>query len=115
MSTDIEIQGPSLIAPVMNVALARERLMQFQQFVKEYLVDGEDFGTIPGTPKPTLYKPGADKLCELYSLADEYEVTLVTLRKALAQLREEGRIQTEHGWGSRVVHGDSPAPDGESP
>ena len=75
MNTDIEIQGPSLIAPVMNVALARERLMQFQQFVKEYLVDGEDFGTIPGTPKPTLYKPGADKLCELYGLADEYEVT----------------------------------------
>lgn len=65
----------TLIAPVMNVALAKERLMQLQQFVKEYLVDGEDFGTIPGTPKPTLYKPGADKLCELYGLADEYEVT----------------------------------------
>ena len=65
----------SLIGPVMDVAMARERLMQFQQFVKEYLVEGEDFGTIPSTPKPTLYKPGADKLCELYGLADEYEVT----------------------------------------
>ena len=71
----VEKPTPSLIAPVMNVALARERLLQFQQFVKEYLVEGEDFGTIPGTPKPTLYKPGADKLCELYGLADEYEVT----------------------------------------
>jgi hypothetical protein len=78
MSGEIVVQSPgvgSLIAPAMNVALAKERLMQLQQFVKEYLVDGEDFGTIPGTPKPTLYKPGADKLCELYSLADEYEVT----------------------------------------
>jgi hypothetical protein len=59
----------------MDVAMARERLVQFQQFIKEYLVDGEDFGTIPGTPKPTLYKPGADKLCELYGLADDYTVT----------------------------------------
>jgi hypothetical protein len=78
MSGEIVIQSLGsdlLIAPVMNVALAKERLMQLQQFVKEYLIDGEDFGTIPGTPKPTLYKPGADKLCELYGLADEYEVT----------------------------------------
>lgn len=65
----------TLIGPVMNVGMAKERLVQFQQFVKEYLVDGEDFGTIPGTPKPTLLKPGADKLCELYGLADDYEVT----------------------------------------
>jgi hypothetical protein len=65
----------SLIGPVMDVAMARERLMQFQQFVKEYLVENEDFGVIPGTPKPTLLKPGADKLCELYGLADDYEVT----------------------------------------
>lgn len=78
MSEALAVQGQKtgvLLAPVMNVALAKERLMQLQQFVKEYLVDGEDFGTIPGTPKPTLYKPGADKLCELYGLADEYEVT----------------------------------------
>jgi hypothetical protein len=59
----------------MDVGMAKERLMQFQQFVKEYLAEGEDFGTIPGTPKPTLLKPGADKLCELYGLSDDYEVT----------------------------------------
>ena len=78
MNTDlatVNASAGSLIGPVMDVAMARERLMQFQQFVKEYLVEGEDFGTIPSTPKPTLYKPGADKLCELYGLADEYEVT----------------------------------------
>jgi hypothetical protein len=78
MSTEIATQGQStsiLLAPVMDVALAKQRLMQLQQFVKEYLVENEDFGIIPGTPKPTLYKPGADKLCELYGLADEYQVT----------------------------------------
>jgi hypothetical protein len=63
-----------ILSPVMNLAVARKRLQEFQEFVKEYLKEGEDFGTIPGTPKPTLYKPGADKLCELYGLADSYEI-----------------------------------------
>ena len=75
MTEALAVQSPALLAPVMNVALAKERLMQFQQFIKEYMVENEDFGIIPGTPKPTLLKPGADKLCELYGLADEYEVT----------------------------------------
>ena len=64
-----------LLSPVMNIELAKARLMEFQAFVKDYLKEGEDFGTIPGTPKPTLLKPGSDKLCELYGLADTYEIT----------------------------------------
>jgi ribosomal protein L37AE/L43A len=63
-----------VLMPVMNIELAKNRLAQFQEFVKGYLKEEEDYGTIPGTPKPTLYKPGADKLCELYGLADNYEI-----------------------------------------
>jgi DNA-binding GntR family transcriptional regulator len=48
-------------------------------------------------------------------LAFEYQTALTTVRKALALLRDEGLIETEHGWGSRVVHGDSPPPERESP
>ena len=28
-----------------------------------------DFGTIPGTPKPTLYKPGSEKILAMFNLA----------------------------------------------
>src|SRR5580698_1964993 len=63
-----------VLSPVMSLELAKKRLIEFQSFVREYLREGEDFGTIPGTPKPTLYKPGADKLCELYGLSDNYEI-----------------------------------------
>ena len=63
-----------VLMPVMNIAAAKARLKEFQEFVREYLVEGEDYGIIPGTPKPTLLKPGADKLCELYGLADKYHV-----------------------------------------
>lgn len=47
-------------------------------------------------------------------LAWEYQTAITTIRKALKQLREQGLIETEHGWGSRVVHGDPPS-GGESP
>lgn len=40
-----------------------------QEFFKEVMVKDEDFGVIPGTQKPSLYKPGAEKLCELYGFA----------------------------------------------
>jgi DNA-binding GntR family transcriptional regulator len=45
-------------------------------------------------------------------LAFEYEIALVTLRKALRQLREDGLVETEPGWGSRVVHGAPPPQEG---
>lgn len=63
------------LSPIFDVATAQNRLAELQRFVKFYLVEGEDFGTIPGTPKPTLYKPGADKLCDIYALADTYRIT----------------------------------------
>ena len=75
MSNELQaVTGDNLIGPVMDLESARQRLQQFQQFIKEYLVEGEDYGTIPGTQKRTLLKPGADKLCELYGLADDYQV-----------------------------------------
>jgi hypothetical protein len=58
--------------PVMNLTTAMQRLAEFQQFVKSYLVEDEDYGVIPGTKKRTLLKPGADKLCDIYGLADTY-------------------------------------------
>jgi len=62
------------LTPVFDVETAKKRLTELQNFVKSYMVEGEDYGTIPGTPKPTLYKPGADKLCDIYGMADSYRV-----------------------------------------
>ena len=63
-----------VLTPIMNVDLAKKRLAEFQEFVSGYLKEDEDYGIIPGTKKPCLWKPGADKLCELYGLADDYEI-----------------------------------------
>lgn len=51
-----------------------DRLRELQAFAKQYLIAGEDYGTIPGTVKPTLLKPGAEKLCDVYGFAREFTI-----------------------------------------
>lgn len=48
-------------------SLKRQREL-LRGFVKSQLTDGVDFGVIPGTPKPTLYKPGAEKIARVFML-----------------------------------------------
>jgi hypothetical protein len=64
------------IAPAYQNALSATtqhyRLMV--EFVKVQMVENIDYGTIPGTKKPTLLKAGAEKLCRLFSLRPSYEL-----------------------------------------
>lgn len=50
-----------------------EQVRKFQAAVKSLLIQGHDYGVIPGTDKPTLLKPGAEKIDKLLKLADLYE------------------------------------------
>lgn len=45
-----------------------------QEVIKRSLKKGHDYGEIPGTNKPTLLKPGAEKILMLYGLKSEYEI-----------------------------------------
>lgn len=47
---------------------------QFQQIVRANMREGQDYGVIPGTNKPTLLKPGAEKIAKLLGLSDQYEI-----------------------------------------
>jgi len=51
-----------------------EAINRFQQVVHSTMVNGQDYGVIPGTSKPTLLKPGAEKIAKLLGLADDYEI-----------------------------------------
>jgi len=50
------------------------QINRFQEIAKKQMVRGRDFGVVPGTDKPTLLKPGAEKISKLLKLADTYEV-----------------------------------------
>lgn len=58
---------------VTSIADLREQLHQLEQFKRDIMIEGVDFGTIPGTPKPTLLKPGAEKLSLAFGLAPTFE------------------------------------------
>ena len=51
---------------------------RFQQLVHVTLIPDQDYGIIPGTQKPTLLKPGAEKIAKLLLLSDQYEIVSST-------------------------------------
>ena len=64
------------IAPAYSraIALTASHYQTMIAFVAAQMKKGVDYGVIPGTKKPTLLKPGAEKLCRLFSLRPSYEL-----------------------------------------
>ncbi|MCK4384689.1 MAG: hypothetical protein KAW52_00355 [candidate division Zixibacteria bacterium] len=56
-----------------------DAISKISAVVKAKLHKGHDYGIIPGTQKPTLLKPGAEKMVKLFGLADTYSVMEQTL------------------------------------
>lgn len=47
---------------------------KIKQAMEKAMTRDEHYGVVPGTQKPTLLKPGAEKLCSLFMLDPEYRV-----------------------------------------
>lgn len=62
------------LMPAMSVQQAIERYQLLISFVKELMRDGIDFGAVPGTDKPTLLKPGAEKLATFFGLTKRFSI-----------------------------------------
>ncbi len=61
--------------PAMTIEMAIERHRAITSFVREVMKENIDFGKIPGAgDKPTLLKPGAEKLCTLFGLSKRFIV-----------------------------------------
>jgi len=58
---------------MMPIEQAQGWYNDFVAFSKSILKPELDFGIIPGTPKPSLYKPGAEKLRFVYGLGAEFD------------------------------------------
>lgn len=57
----------------MSVLQVRHQMEQVRELMSAEMQNGEDFGVVPGTKKPTLLKPGAEKLCLMFRLAPDPE------------------------------------------
>lgn len=60
--------------PAMTVAEFGSRYQEMQHLVKSNLREGVDYGIVPGTDKPTLLKPGGEKLCTFFGLRPTFEI-----------------------------------------
>lgn len=61
-----------------DYAMSTARLVQqvnlIQDVMAKVMKKDEHYGIIPGTKKPSLYKPGAEKLCMVFRLEPDYEI-----------------------------------------
>lgn len=62
-----------MVMPVMELAEAKERRNALVRFTRDIMVEGVDFGTVPGSNKQTLLKPGAEKLSTFFGLTMTFE------------------------------------------
>jgi hypothetical protein len=67
-------QAMSAFLPVMQIQHAIERYNAVLEFTQKIMHQDKDYGSIPGTSKPTLLKPGAEKLCSFFGLTPRYTV-----------------------------------------
>lgn len=64
------------LMPALSMIEVTERRNAVVEFTRQAMTSGVDYGVIPGTnTKPTLLKPGAEKLCTLFGLAPSFETT----------------------------------------
>lgn len=70
------VPAQSALMPVMSIQDAVARYNAVVEFTRKVMKSGKDYGVIPGTgDKPTLLKPGAEKLCSLFGLCPEFVTT----------------------------------------
>ncbi len=85
---------------------ARTRMDLLQEFVRTMMVEGQDYGIVPGSRKPSLLKPGAEKLCDLFGFSKivtilsrvenwdapflHYEVKVTLIHKSTGAIEAEG-------------------------
>ena len=52
----------------------KNQISLIQRIMSDAMKEGEHFGVIPGCQKPTLLKPGAEKLGLTFRLEPEYQI-----------------------------------------
>ena len=61
-----------MVAPERSIEELVAQSQKIRQAMEQAMEVGHHYGKIPGTAKPTLLKPGAEKLCLLFRLDPQY-------------------------------------------
>lgn len=75
MSNDVVVQSAPPLPGELSVVEVLAQVEKIQTLMQKAMKENEHYGKIPGTPKPTLLKAGAEKLCLMFRLDPQYEIT----------------------------------------
>ena len=85
----VRLEPKTLLKPVVSLKEIQETQNEVEQLITGGLKTGVDFGKIPGTPKPTLLKPGAEKILRWFNCYAEYKI--------LSEDHDSDKINTYEG------------------
>jgi hypothetical protein len=77
MSHEIEVRDLPVVQNMERPMTAQEVTNQslvVHQILTSVMQENVHYGVVPGTEKPTLLQPGAEKICTTFRLAPKYEV-----------------------------------------
>lgn len=60
--------------PALSIDQSIDRYNAVVEFVRQVMKQDIDYGVIPGTNKPTLLKPGAERLCMFFGLSIRFQL-----------------------------------------
>ena len=114
-TSDLQV-GQVIDRGALPVAEVTGRVRRIQEVMKALMKEGTHYGTIPGTPKPTLYQPGAELLCMTFRIAANphvedlstddairYRVTMAAVSQVTGEALGEGvgecsSNETKYRW-----------------
>lgn len=87
MTMDMAVRENGAVAEVarpssglaLSFAEMTMRVRQLDEFYRDVMQDGTDYGVIPGTGKPSLYQPGAQLLDQIFGLVPSFEVVATSV------------------------------------
>ena len=72
-STELSIVNQNLyVSPVVGIDEAKAKFDLVRQYTANCLTKDIDFGKVSGVSKPSLLKPGAEKICSLFGLTPKF-------------------------------------------
>ena len=69
----IVVRDEAFLAPAAGVETMLRAYQAKKEFIERVLAKEVDYGPIPGSDKPALKKPGAEKMANLYGLAPTFD------------------------------------------
>lgn len=82
MSTEMQVSNQQLQATPMTPKDVLAQVKLVQDVLNSVMTEGEHYGKIPGTNKPTLLKSGAEKLCMTFRMSPSFDIRKTELPNA---------------------------------